>query len=105
VVFRRELCDAVSVRGTVDPSWCDVFKGTQPFVGPLASPAMVAMDPALGVLRSLRFRNPDDFRAGSLHAHPEVWEKLLSGVSNEHVDLMAVINEGVRVSSQVLKAS
>ena len=97
MVFRRELCDAVSVRGTVEPSWCDVFKGTQPFVGPLASPAMVAMDPALGVLRSLRFRNPDDFRAGSLHAHPEVWEKLLSGVSNKHVGLMAVINEGVRV--------
>ena len=58
---------------------------------------MVARDPALGVLRNLRFRNPDDFRAGSLHAHPKVWEGLLSGVSNEYVDLMAVINEGVRV--------
>lgn len=58
---------------------------------------MVAMDPGLGVLRNLRFRNPEDFRAGSLHAHPQVWEKLLSGVGNEHIDLMAVINEGVRV--------
>ena len=91
------MYDAVAVHGTVEPSWCDIFKGTQPFVGPLASPAMVARDPALGVLRNLRFRNPDDFRARSLHAHPEVWEGLLSGVSNEYVALMAVINEGVRV--------
>ena len=91
------MYDAVAVHGTVEPSWCDIFKGTQPFVGPLASSAMVARDPVLGVLRNLRFRNPDDFRAGSLHAHPEVWERLLSGVSNEYVDLMAVINEGVRV--------
>lgn len=48
-------------------------------------------------LRELRFRNPDDFQAGSLHALPAVWEKLLSDVSNQHVDLMAIINEGVKV--------
>jgi len=58
---------------------------------------MVAKNPALGVLRNLRFGNPDDFQAGSLHAHPAVWEKLLSDVDNEHVDLMAIINEGVKV--------
>lgn len=34
---------------------------------------------------------------GSLHAQPVVWEKLLSNVSREHVDLMAIINEGVNV--------
>ena len=56
---------------------------------------MVAKNPALGVLRNLRFRNPDDFQAGSLHAQPAVWEKLLSDMSLEHIDLMAIINEGV----------
>ena len=58
---------------------------------------MVAKNPALGVLRNLRFRNPDDFQAGSLHAQPAVWEKLLSDVSHEHVDFMDIINKGVNV--------
>ena len=89
--------DAVTVREAVEPSWCDIFKGSQPFVGPVASPSLVAKNPALRVLRNLRFRNPDDFQAESLHAHPVVWDKLLSGVSNEHVDFMAIINEGVKV--------
>ena len=31
------LGDAVPVRETVKPSWCDIFKGAQPFVSPLAS--------------------------------------------------------------------
>ena len=53
--------DAVTVRGTTETSWCDIFKGSQPFVDPLASPSMVAKNPALGVLRNLRFLNPDDF--------------------------------------------
>ena len=56
---------------------------------------MVASNPTLGLLRNLRFRNPDEFQAGSLHA--AIWEKLLSNVSHEHVDLMDVIKEGVDV--------
>ena len=51
----------------------------------------------LGLLRNLRFRSPDDFQAGSLHAQPKILEKLLSNVSHEHVDLMDVIKEGVNV--------
>ena len=89
--------DAVAARETIKPSWCDIFKGSQPFVGPLASPSMVACNPTLGLLRNLRFRNPDDFQAGSLHAQPAIWEKLLSNVSHEHIDLMDVIKEGVDV--------
>ena len=58
---------------------------------------MVACNPTLGLLRNLRFRNPDDFQAGLLHAQPAIWEKLLSNVSHEHVDLMDVIKEGVDV--------
>ena len=58
---------------------------------------MVACNPTLGLLRNLRFRNPDDFQAGSLHAQPAIWENLLSNVSHEHVDLMDVIKEGVNV--------
>ena len=93
--FRRKLGDAVAVRETVKPSWSDIFKGTRPFVGPLASPSMVACNLTLGLLRNLRFRNPDDFQAGSLHTQPPIWEKLLSNVSLEHVDLMDAIKEGV----------
>ena len=89
--------DAVTARETVKPSWYDIFKGTQPFVGPLASPSMVACNSTLWLLRNLRFRNPDDFQAGSLHAQPAISEKLLSNVSHEHVDLMDVIKEGVDV--------
>ena len=58
---------------------------------------MVACNPTLGLLLHLRFRNPDDFQAGSLHAQPAIWETLLSNVSHEHVDLMDVIKEGVDV--------
>ena len=89
--------DAVAVRETVKPSWCDIFKGTQPFVGPWASLSMVACNPTLGLLRNLRYRNPDDFQAGSLHAQPVIWEKLLSNVSHQHVDLMDVIKKEVNV--------
>ena len=73
------------------------LKGAEPFVVPWVSPSMVAKNPALGVLRHLRFRNPDHFQAGSLHAQPAVWEKLLSDVSHEQDDLMAIINAGVNV--------
>jgi len=58
---------------------------------------MVAFNPTLGLLRNLRFRNPDDFQEGSLHAQLVVWEKLLSHVSHEHVELMDIIKEGVNV--------
>ena len=89
--------NAVTVRETVKPSWCDIFKGTQPFVGPSGSPSTVAKNPALRVLRNLRFQNPDDFQAGSLQAQLVVWENLLSDVSHEHVNLTVLINGGVNV--------
>ena len=73
------------------------LRETQPFVGPLASPSMVPCNPTLGLLRNLRFRNPEDFQAGSLHVQPTIWERLLSNFSHEHVDLMDVIKEGVDV--------
>ena len=89
--------DAVAVREIVKPSSCDVFKGSQPFGGPLAPPSMVPCNTTLGLLRNLRFRNLNDFKAGSLHPQPAIWEKLLSYVGLEHVDLMDVIEEGVNV--------
>ena len=58
---------------------------------------MVACNPTVGLLRNLRFRNPDDFQAGSLLAQPAIWEKLSSNVNHEHVHLMDVIKEGVKV--------
>ena len=41
--------------------------GTEPFVGPLASPEMVFSCPELGVLTNLRFRDQGHFKAGMLH--------------------------------------
>ena len=58
---------------------------------------MVAKNPALGVLRHLRFCNPDHFQVGSLHVQLAIWEKLLCDVSHEQVDVMAIINEGVNI--------
>ena len=43
-------------------------QGTQPFVGPLASPEMVSSRPELGVLTNLHFRDPGHFKAGMIHA-------------------------------------
>ena len=51
---------------------------------------MVAGNPTPGLLRNLGFQNPVDFQAGSLHEQPAIWEKLLSNVSHEHVDLVDI---------------
>ncbi|CAH3169620.1 unnamed protein product, partial [Porites evermanni] len=61
---------------------------TRPSLAPLALLSMVAKNPALASLRNLRFRDPVDIQAGSLHAHPTVWEELLHGVKYKHADLM-----------------
>ena len=53
-------------------------QGIWPFVGPLASPNMVSSRPKLGVLNRLRFRDPDHFRAGSIHHSLPLWERLLA---------------------------
>ena len=70
---------------------------TRPSLAPLALLSMVAKNPALASLRNLRFRDPVDIQAGSLHAHPTVWEELLHGVKYKHADLMAIIYEGVKI--------
>lgn len=55
-------------------------------------------EPSPASLRDLRFRDPVDFQAGSLHANPTVWEELLHGIKYKHADLMAIIYEGLKFS-------
>ena len=82
---------------TVPVPICSVLQGTQPFVGPLASLEMVFLCPDLGVLNQLRFRNPDHFRAGMIHHSLPVWESLLADFNCSSVDLLEIVQDGVRV--------
>ena len=60
---------------------CSIKQGTSPFVGPLPSPSMVVASKDLANIEQLRFFNPTFFRAGEIHNHLPVWERLLSGHS------------------------
>lgn len=71
---------------------CSLSQGTQPFVGPL-----VSLRPDLGVLNQLRFRDPDHFRAGMIHDSLPVWESLLADFNCSSVDLLEIVQDGVRV--------
>ena len=73
-------------------------QGTQPFVGPLASPEMVSSRPELGVLTNLRFRDQSHFKAGMLHENFPVWQRLLADYSCA-VDLLEILRDGVRVEN------
>lgn len=79
--------------------WCDVRGRPQPFVGPLVPPEMVVLAPSLANIGELRFRNPNSFVAGNLHAYPDVWDGLLerSGYTRGQVDFRQIIHEGVKV--------
>ena len=79
---------------TVPVPICSVSQGTQPFVGPLASPEMVSLRPDLGVLNQLRFLDPDHFRAGMIYHSLPVWERDFNCSS---VDLLEIVQDGVRV--------
>ena len=76
---------------------CPLSQGTQPFIGPLASPEMVSLRPDLGVLNQLRFRDPDHFRAGMIHDSLPVWENLLANFNCSTVDLLEILQDGVRI--------
>ena len=76
---------------------CSLSQGIQPFVGPLASLEMVSIRPELGVLNQLRLRNPDHFRAGTIHHSLPLRERLLADYSCSAVDLLEVLRDGVRV--------
>ena len=73
-------------------------QGTQPFVGPLASPEMVSSRPELGVLTNLRFPDPGHFKAGMIHESFPVWQRLLADYSCA-VDLLEILRDGVRVEN------
>ena len=70
---------------------CSLSQGTQPFVGPLASPEMVSLRPELGVLSQLRFRDPDHFRAGMIHDCLPVLESLLADFDCSTVDFLKIV--------------
>jgi len=69
----------------------------RPFVGPLASPKMVSSRPEPGVLNQLRFRDPDRFRAGTIHHSLPLWERLLAEYNCSTVDPLETVREGVHV--------
>jgi hypothetical protein len=60
---------------------------------------LVVANPALADITTLRFRDPDDFHAGHLHAHALFWEPLIDnyGSLSSALDFKQVIQEGVRV--------
>ena len=75
-------------------------QGTQPFVGPLASPEMVSSCPELpvGVLTNLRFHDPGHFKAAMLRESFPAWQRLLVDYSCA-VDLLKILRDGVRVEN------
>lgn len=78
------------IQPTVPVLICSLSQGTQPFVGPLASPGIVSLRPDLGVLDQLRFRAPDHFRAGKIHVSLPVWVSLLADFNCSSVHLHPV---------------
>lgn len=72
---------------------CNISQGTQPFVGPLASPETVSSHPELGVINHLRFRDPEHFRAGIIHSRLPVarWTSLKSSVRGFEWSVFSVL--------------
>ena len=77
---------------------CDIDQGTSPFVGPLASPEMVAVNPCLGRLSQLRFLSPRCFRAGGIHSKATVWQRHLKDSCCSQINLMEIVQEGIKVN-------
>jgi len=73
-------------------------QGTYPFLGPLPSPSMVVASPDLAKIEQLRFFKPTFLRAGEIHNHLPVWERLLSGHSSSQVNFIDIIREGVQIN-------
>ena len=98
-MFASQIMEALDLylQPTVPVPFCSVSQGTQPFVGPLASPEMVSLRPDLGVLNQVRFRDLDHFRAGMIHHSLPVWESLLGDLNCSSVDLLEIVQDGVRV--------
>ena len=80
-----------------DISVCDIKQGTSPFVGPLPSPSMVVASPGLAKIEQLSFFDRTFFRAGKIHNHLSVWERLLSGHSSSQVNFIDIVREGVKI--------
>ena len=77
---------------------CSTTQGTQPFVGPLVSADIVSSSLELGIVSSLRFRDPKYFRSNTIHCHSLVWEHLLADFDNRNnVDLLEIIQHEVRI--------
>ena len=64
---------------------------TSPFVGPLPFPSTVVASPGLAKIEHLRFFDPTFFRAGEIHNHLPVWERLLSGHTSSQVNFINIV--------------
>ena len=58
---------------------------------------MVVASTDLANIEQLRFFNPTFFRAGEIHNHLPVWERLLSGHSSSQANFFDIVREGVKV--------
>ena len=58
---------------------------------------MVVASTDLANIEQLRFFNPTFFRAGEIHNHFPVWERLLSGHSSSQANFIDIVPEGVKV--------
>ena len=58
---------------------------------------MVVASTDLANIEQLHFFNPTFFRAGEIHNHLPVWERLLSGHSSSQANFFDIVREGVKV--------
>ena len=58
---------------------------------------MVVASPDLAKIEQLRFFDTKFFRAGEIHNHLPVWERLLSGHSSPQVSFIDIVWQGVKI--------
>ena len=74
-----------------------ITQGAPPFVGPLPPPDLVASRTGLADIDLLCFYDPNHFRTGNLHDKSYVWQNLIANSLWGEVDLLDIIQEGVRI--------
>lgn len=85
-----ELLQLPRIRQRVIFPYLVLRRGPPLSLAPLPSPSMVAACPSQAPLNQLRFLSPECFRAGEIHNHFSVWERLLSGRGSSQVDLTEI---------------
>lgn len=89
------------VSGLAPPSGdtlvCDIKRSTSTFVDSLPSPSVVVAFPDLAKIKQILFFDSTFFRAGEIHNHLPVWERMLIGHSLSQLNFINIVREGVRI--------